>query len=1015
VRSVRFCVLGPVEVYTGDGPALTLPRRRERCLLAILLLEAGRVVPIDRLCELLWEDNPPQQPHRLLRSHIARIRALLARAGAAEHGITLTSQQRGYVLKVDPDTVDVHQFRRLLHIAGRTSDLAERDRLLREALTLWRGPALHHAATDRLRQRLCADLDEQRLRALEEWIAIGLSLGRDHEFLPELAQLNAQDPVRERLIELHMRTLYRLGRTAEALEVYRQARTRLADGLGLDPGPVLQRLHQAILRGEDASDPDIAPVRPAQLPSDLATFAGRSDHLTHLDTLLSTNPTAVVISAIAGTAGVGKTALAIHWAHRVREQFPDGQLHIDLRGYSSEPPLSPLHALARFLRALGVPAKQVPVDIDEAAATYRTLLADKRVLVVLDNALSASQVRPLLPGSPTCRVLITSRDRLDGLVVSDGARRIALDGLTAEESVALLAAIVGHERVYAELDASYELARLCAHLPLALRICAALLGARPGRRIAEFVADIDRADRLDHLAVPGDPDGAVRAAFDLSYRTLRPATRELFRRFGLVPVPGFTAAAAAALVGTYVEQAQRLLEELAAAHLVNEHSPGRYGLHDLLHCYALERVGVEESASDQATAAQRLCRFYLRGVTAAARLVYPEKLRFAVDANDAAAPRFDNRDTAMQWLNAERTNLIVAVQYLADHGLHPTACQLAHAFAGYLAVRGYTVEGLAVAKAGFEAADRDNNPAARAQALLDLAAAHFLAEQYDPALEHYTTALALCRQVGWREGQADALNGLAFFHWETEQLDRAADYHREAVELNRAAGRPTGEAASLTNLGSVHLQRGRYAPAADCFNQAATLFREAGALWGEGMALTALGQLDHDRSEHEQAHQHFLAALNIHRRTGDQRTEAETLTGLASVQLELGRYEKALESARAAVSLAASTRTQRTEADARNTLGRIHAARSDHRAAIAEHRTALQIATDIAHRRARAHAHLGLAAALCAENRHDEALDHADAALTIAREAGYHPLEAQAITALADIQILAPIPGQYPT
>jgi len=403
---VRLRVLGPVQIESDDGQVYTLTRRQERSVLAILLLEAGRVVPIDRLCELLWGDDPPRHARRAVHAHIARIRAVLARAGG---GAELASDREGYRLDVDPNRVDVHRFRTLLHLATATTDLVERDRMLSEALSLWHGPALHNAAPEQLRERLCADLDEQRRRAVEAAIAAGLDLGRHDELLAELARLNTEQPVRERLVELHMLALYHQGRTSEALTVYQQARNRLSDELGLDPGPVLQQLHRAILRGEPVpgrapphgARPAPAPVRPAQLPPDQAGFVGRADDLDELDGLLTSRGTlagaAVVISAISGTAGVGKTALAVHWAHRIRDQFPDGQLYLNLRGYAHTPLVRPLDALARFLSALGVPAERVPADVDQAASLYRSLLADRRMLVLLDNAASADQVRPLLP------------------------------------------------------------------------------------------------------------------------------------------------------------------------------------------------------------------------------------------------------------------------------------------------------------------------------------------------------------------------------------------------------------------------------------------------------------------------------------------------------------------------------------------------------------------------------------------------------------------------------------------
>ncbi|TML22344.1 MAG: SARP family transcriptional regulator, partial [Actinobacteria bacterium] len=425
---MQFRILGPVEICADDGRIVPLARRQERCLLGILLLDPGRVVPADRLCALLWDDNPPEQARAILRSHITRVRAALA--GARE--VALDFQQGGYVLHAEPETVDVHRFRRLLDRAGTTTDAGTRERLLRQALALWRGPALDGAATPRLRTRLCADLEEQRLHASEEAIAAGLVLGRHRELLAELADLTGTHPAREHLAELHMRALYATGRTAEALAAYTRLRTHLADQLGLDPAPALQRLHRSILRREPL--PDSTPpgtrsdVRPAQLPPDLPGFAGRTGQLEHLDRLLAGRTSAVVISAITGTAGVGKTSLAIHWAHRVRDRFPDGQLYLNLRGFDpAGSAVTPAEAVRGILDALGVAPQRIPDGLDAQVGLYRSLLSGKRLLILLDNARDPEQVRPLLPGSPGCLAVVTSRNRLTGLVAIDGAQPVPLD------------------------------------------------------------------------------------------------------------------------------------------------------------------------------------------------------------------------------------------------------------------------------------------------------------------------------------------------------------------------------------------------------------------------------------------------------------------------------------------------------------------------------------------------------------------------------------------------------------
>ena len=429
---VLFRVLGPVEVECS-GDVLSLARRQERCLLGILLLEPGRMVPVDRLCDLVWEENPPEQARRGLQSHVARIRAMLARAGADRYGVALNSHSGGYLLRVDPERVDAHRFRSLVRQATNGSSLAQRDGMLREALALWRGPVLHDAGTDWLREHLCADLTELRLHAVEESMDVGIALGRHRELVPELAQLAAVHPTRERLIELHMVALHRAGRTAEALGVFAQARAHLADDLGLDPGPQLTRLHQSILRGESFGDvvpaPQVTIAQPAPhvprcLPRDIGDFTGRHEILARLLAAVPDQADAgSVILTIDGMPGVGKTALAVHLAHRVANRYPDGQLAIDLHGHSKEAPTEPAAALDTLLRQLGVAGDRIPDGIEARMALWRSELAGRRVLLLLDNAATSEQTSPLLPAGSGCLTLVTSRRRLAGL---DGVRSFSL-------------------------------------------------------------------------------------------------------------------------------------------------------------------------------------------------------------------------------------------------------------------------------------------------------------------------------------------------------------------------------------------------------------------------------------------------------------------------------------------------------------------------------------------------------------------------------------------------------------
>lgn len=632
---VRLRVLGPLRISDG---ASWVPVRsaQQRLLLTVLAAEAGQVVSTERLVDELWGSGPPRTAVKMVHAHVMRTRRAF---GGGSDGLLVT-WDHGYELTLRDGGLDAFEFERLVGVGRRRMNsgqsLAAVDHLT-EALALWRGPALADVPERSLVSAWAERLEQARLAAVEDRMEVLLALGRHAEVVDELRRLVEENPLRERLWAHLMVALGRCGRRTEALEVYQRARGIMVAELGLEPSPGMRRLQQALLVGpaEDAGDHgergergeagaradpvdpggfgaaggrgDLEPVSgqvrapdpttcgrpvPAQLPADVAGFTGRDALLARLDAMLSTGEsptaTAVVIAAVTGAAGVGKTALAVHWAHRVRDRFGDGQLYADLRGYAERPPVRPAAALARFLRALGVSHSEIPSDVDEAGALYRSRLAGRRFLVLLDNAHTHEQVRPLLPGSPGCLAIVTSRDQLAGLVARDGATVLRLDPLSGEEAGALLPHLLGPDRIAAEPAAAVELARLCGNLPLALRIAAANLSAHPHTTIAAYTERL-RTDRLGALAVPGDGSVSIRAALDPSYAALPADARRLFRLLGLHPGPDLTAPAAAALAGTDDATAQRLLDRLVAAHLVQEHAERRYSLPDLLRSYAADR------------------------------------------------------------------------------------------------------------------------------------------------------------------------------------------------------------------------------------------------------------------------------------------------------------------------------------------------------------------------------------------------------------------------------------------
>jgi DNA-binding SARP family transcriptional activator len=595
---MRFRVLGPLEVSVSDGTPVSVSAPKHRVLLSILLLHANHRVSADRLATAVWPGGPPRSAGGLLRTYVCGLRHSL-RLG--EPGVLprLVTRPGGYELTVATEDLDLSLFEDLSARGLSALDHgnpAQAAPLLRAALGLWRGEPAEGACLDADTETVAASLREQRLAVEEAWARAQFALGDDRELVLRLAELAAAHPFREHLHSQLMLALYRAGRQAEALSVFTGLRRRLVAELGSEPSQPVRDLHERILRG----DPGLAgparswleglgqPVAPRQLPPGTADFTGRRENLGRLAGAARAGVPAV---AICGPAGAGKTALAVHWAHQIADRFPDGQLFVDLQGYSPGSPVATAEALRRFLSALGTAPDRIPPDQEEASALFRSLVAGKRVMVLLDNAGSAGQVRPLLPGAAGCLAVITSRSRLPGLLARSGGTTVGVGPLAASEAVSLLRALLGDARVDAEPAAAAAIAARCAYLPLAVRIAAERAAHRPQMPLARLAAELAAEhDRLDALTAGEDPGTAVRSVLSWSYRGLPPAAARLFRLLGLHPGPDISVPAAAALAGTSTTDAARLLETLADIHLLEETAPGRYHLHDLLRAYAAERA-----------------------------------------------------------------------------------------------------------------------------------------------------------------------------------------------------------------------------------------------------------------------------------------------------------------------------------------------------------------------------------------------------------------------------------------
>jgi DNA-binding SARP family transcriptional activator/tetratricopeptide (TPR) repeat protein len=997
---MQYGILGPVEVWDGER-RLAVGGPQQRALLAALLLDANRVVSTDRLVAVLWGDDPPSTARSLLQGCVAALRRTLNRSDRP-----LVTRSPGYSLEVAPGELDLARFDQLVTTAA-DADHGRAAELLREALSLWRGPALDGVTVDGLRSDVIA-LEERRLAAHENRIDIDLRLGHHASLVGELSALVRTHPLRERLRAQLMLALHRAGRPAEALAAYRDLRAALVEKLGVEPGATVQQLHRTILADGDPK-PAGTPVAaaeplPAQLPAATAMFTGRAGTLKRLDELLTHDSDRLAIGVVTGTAGVGKTALAVHWGHRTRARFPDGQLFVDLRGYASAPPLRPAEVLAGFLSTLGVPADQIPVELEPAAAMYRTRLADKRVLVLLDNAGAAEQVRPLLPGAGGSLVLVTSRDQLAGLVARDGAVHIGLDVLDAAEAQELLGRTLGPERVDAEPAASAELARLCGHLPLALQITAANLIVRPHRRLADQVSELAGDDRLAALTVDDDQQATVRAAFDLSYSVLEPGERRMFRLLGLLPGPDVTAAAAAVLTGTSPELAGRLLARLAGAHLLGEPAPGRYTFHDLLRQYAAEQAHREDGDAERAAAVGELLGWYLRGADAAAKVMSPEKLRLPLPPAAAGpAPTLDSHGAALAWLDAERPNLLAVIRHASEHGPRPVAWLLADALRGYFGRRMLTIDWLSATGHGLAAAEAAGDLPGQAATQLSIADAYNRRSEYERATAHYDRALELFRRSRWPEGEASVLCNSGGVYLELGELEQAAERTSRALVLNRRAGMVAAAAVCLGNLACVYAGLGQLAEAADHASQAMAAYRTIGSVWGEATSLGYLGDVRRNQGRLAEALDLLGRALALHRDAGNRGGESDVLRAIAATHCEAGRVAEAMAAAQAALVLAQETADPRIEADVLTVLGAIHTRRSEPQTAADHCERALELSRRGRMRQEEAAALAGLAAASSRLGRREAARSYAREALGIARAGSFRLTEAKALAVLGEI------------
>jgi DNA-binding SARP family transcriptional activator/tetratricopeptide (TPR) repeat protein len=900
-------MLGPVEVLGTGGLNRPQPPQ-QRLVLAMLALHAGRVVPMADLIDAVWGAAPPRSARGSLQALISGARQVLAPVPDAR----LERFGDSYRLHVDTARVDVHQFRSLA-AAGRSAAAAGRSAAagrtavaaFDRALALWRGPALADVPGTTAVEALRSMLGEERLSVTADRIGAMLACGMDREAAAELPGLLAAHPLSERLAGMLMVALYRRGQRADALQVFRDARGHLAAELGVEPGPELQALHQQILVGDlglatpgdgiaTAAVARFPRVVPRQLPAAVAHFAGRTAELKALDELVGQTADTDgrgVVWLIAGTAGAGTTTLAVYWAHRVAGRFPDGQLYVNLRGFGPDGrPVTATEAIRGMLRTLQVPSAHIPESLDAQAALYRSMLAGQRMLILLDNAGNADQVRPLLPASPGCLVLVTSRRQLTGLVAAEGARLLSLDVLSEADACQLLVGRLGAQRVMAEPEAAAELAGLCAGLPLALSIAAARAAARPGLPLAALSAEL-RSDegRLDALGTE-DASSSVREVLFWSCRQLSDLAARMFRLLGLHPGPDISAPAAASLAAISVPHARRVLAELTGAHLVAEPAPGRFGFHDLLRTYASELAHREETAAARHAAIRRVLDHYLVTANAAFPRLYPARDPLALpQAEPGTTPeQLASRAQARAWFAAEHQVLLAAVALAASAGFDRHAWQLPAALSEFLDRQGHWHDLAVTQQAALAAAVRVGDRPGQAQAHHGVAMACLRSGRGEQGRSHARQAIEAFRQLGNQAGEARSRILLGTALGEQGQYAQARRQTGRALRLYRDLGHRAGQAHALTNLGWNAVLLGDYQAALGYCQRAFGLHRELGNLLGEAHTWDYLGYLRDHLGEHDDAVTCYRRALGLLREVSDRSEQAGVLTRLGDAHRALG-------------------------------------------------------------------------------------------------------------------------------
>jgi DNA-binding SARP family transcriptional activator/tetratricopeptide (TPR) repeat protein len=880
---VEFGILGAITARAA-GRVVDLGPARQQCVLAVLLVAANQPISPSQLADRIWGENPPYRAAGTLRSYLSRLRTALP----ADEQFGIHRRPGGYLLTIDESTVDLHRFRRLLAEGKQADSDDDAAKLYREALRLWRGEPFAGLDTEWL-AGVRDTLQTEYLAAQLDYHDVQLRRGQHAMMAAELPALAVTHPWNERLAGQLLLALYRNGHQAGALEHYNQLRVRLAEEFGVDPSPPLRQLYQQILAADPALGQAPVVAVPRQLPALPRGFAGRARELELLDQARGT----AVISAIGGIGGIGKTWLALHWAHRNADRFPDGQLYVNLHGFDPNNDPMPAATAARgFLVALGVSADALPTELDAQSAMLRSLLADKRMLMVLDNARDTAQVTPLLPGSPRCTVLITSRNRLTGLVASVGATALDLDTLSESESRQLLATQTSPERLAAEPDAVAELLGYCAGLPLALGIMAARANTYPGFPLSAFADELrDSSTRLD--ALHGDDIATnLRSVLSWSFAALKPEPARVFALLGLVPGPEVSLAAAASVAGLSTSAARQVLRDLESVHLVSQHVPARYRMHDLVRLYANELADNTDTE-----ALTRVFDHYLHTGHRAAVLLKPhrQQLDLAAPADLVTLTGLTGTQQAMAWFDTEYPMLLAAIQRAAERGLPTYAWQIAWTMADFFERRGQWRDYVATRRIALTAAEQLADIDAQARIHRGLARAHVQIGDYQQAHDHQARAFELYRQCGNLVGQAHTEIGTGKVFERQGQPRLALERAQRGLAIFRTLDNRSGLATALNAVGWCHALLGEHQHALECCQESLALHQEVGDRHGQAGTWDSVGYAHYQLGQHHEAIESFQQSLALATELGDRGTTAEALGHLGDTYQALGAAAKAEE------------------------------------------------------------------------------------------------------------------------